>query len=244
MADNLDLLILPNRGDSSIVTSENVSSLAARARKDAADVMARTSERKLPEAAIGFADPRDPDAQFNIGMKYYRGDGVAKDYGKAAQWFGNAADQGHATGQWYLALLYFNGYGLPKDQKQAIHWSRKAAESGNQIAQYNLGWRFNLGEGVPQDYVQAEMWYRKAAEQDNADAQQGLGSLYNLGHGVPQDKIEAYFWFYLSVGRTSRPRLPTNSTFESQAKENLTNDERAGIEKRVKRWLATHPRHK
>jgi len=244
MADKHELLILPNRGDSSIVLSKTVSSLAARGRKDVASLIARRFQPRVPEAVIDFADNGDADAQFNIGMKYYRGDGVVKDYGKAAEWFRKAADQGHATGQWYIAVLHFNGHGLPKDEKQAMHWSRKAAENGNQFAQYNLGWRLNLGQGIPQDYLQAAMWYRKAAEQDNADAQQGLGSLYNLGHGVPQDKVEAYFWFYLSAGRTSGPRLPTNYTVEDVAKEKLTNDERAEIEKRVKRWLAEHPRHR
>ncbi len=244
MADNHDLLILPNRGDSSIVLSETVSSLAARGRKDAASLMARISESKLPEAVIGFAGYGDADAQFNIGMKYYTGDGIAKDYGKAAEWFRKAADQGHAAGQRYMAQLYFNGHGLPRDEKLAILWDRKAAENGDPIAQYILGWRFNLGRGMPQDYLQAEMWYRKAAEQDNANAQQGLGSLYNLGHGVPRNKVEAWFWFYLSAGRTSGPHPPMNNTFEDRAKEKLTNDERAKIEKRVKRWLAAHPRHK
>jgi TPR repeat protein len=244
MADNHDLLILPNRGDSSIVLSETVSSLAARGRKDAASLMARISEPKLPEAFIGFADYGDADAQFSIGMKYYTGDGVAKDYSKAAEWFHKAADQDHAAGQRYMAQLYFNGHGLPRDEKLAILWDRKAAENGDPIAQYILGWRFNLGRGVPQDYLQAEMWYRKAAEQDNADAQQGLGSLYNLGHGVPHDEVEAWFWFYLSAGRTSGPRPPMNNTFEDRAKEKLTNEERGEIEKRVKRWFAEHPSHK
>lgn len=96
MADKHELLILPNRGDSSIVLSDTVSSLAARGRKDAANLMARIFGPMLPEAVIGFADHGDADAQFNIGMKYYRGDGVAKDYGNAAEWFGKAADQGEA----------------------------------------------------------------------------------------------------------------------------------------------------
>lgn len=244
MADKHELLILTNQGDSSIVLSETTSTLAARGRKDAANLMARISEPKLTEVVIGFADPGDADGQFNIGIKYYRGDGVAKDYGKAADWFSKAADQGHATGQWYLSMLYCNGQGLPKDESQAIRWSGRAAENGNQIAQYHLGWRFNLGRGVPQDYIQAVFWYRKAAEQDNADAQMALGWLYNLGHGVPSDKVEAWFWFYLSAGRTSGPHPPTNNTFEDRAKEKLTNVERAEIEKRVKRWLAEHPQNK
>jgi len=244
MADKHELLILPNRGDSSVVLSETTSTLAARGRKDAAALMSRISEPKLPEGAIGFADPGDADGQFNIGMKYYRGYGVAKDYGKAAGWFRKAADQGHATGQWYLSLLYFNGQGLPRDENQAIRWSRRAAENGNQFAQKYLGWLYNLGRGVTQDYIQAAFWYHKAAEQDNADAQMDLGLLYNLGHGVPRDKVEAWFWFYLSAGRTSGPHPPTNNTFEDRAKEKLTNVERAEIEKRVKRWLAEHPQNK
>ena len=44
MAEKHDLLILPNQGDSSIVLSETRSSLAARGRRDAADLTVRARE--------------------------------------------------------------------------------------------------------------------------------------------------------------------------------------------------------
>ena len=44
MAEKHDLLILPNQGDSSIVFSETRSSLAARGRRDAADLTVRARE--------------------------------------------------------------------------------------------------------------------------------------------------------------------------------------------------------
>ena len=48
MADTHELLFLPNQGDSSIVLSETRSSLAARGRKDAANLKLRNSKSFAP----------------------------------------------------------------------------------------------------------------------------------------------------------------------------------------------------
>ncbi|MGH8709987.1 MAG: tetratricopeptide repeat protein, partial [Burkholderiales bacterium] len=44
-------------------------------------------------------------AQFNLGLKYERGEGVAKDHGKADKWLHKAADQGYAPAQETLKQL-------------------------------------------------------------------------------------------------------------------------------------------
>ena len=44
-------------------------------------------------------------AQFNLGLMYYNGDGVAQDYKEAAAWFRKAADQGHADARAALQKL-------------------------------------------------------------------------------------------------------------------------------------------
>jgi TPR repeat protein len=39
-------------------------------------------------------EPKDAGAQFNLGVRYYNGEGVAKDLEKAAYWYTKAAEQG------------------------------------------------------------------------------------------------------------------------------------------------------
>ena len=85
MADNHDLLILPNREDASIVLSESRSSLAARGRNDAAALMGGKPKTKLSAATYyvgksGQIDRNDAFTQFQIAYAYQNGQGVPQDY--------------------------------------------------------------------------------------------------------------------------------------------------------------------
>jgi TPR repeat protein len=144
---------------------------------------------------IKAAEQGDADAQFNLGVMYDKGQGVAQDYSQAADWYRKAAEQGNANAQYNLGVMYLNGQGAPQDDSQAANWFRKAAEQGSANSQYNLGYMYRNGQGVPQDDSQAVNWYRKAAEQGNAMAQHNLGSMYRNGQGVPQDDSQAANWY-------------------------------------------------
>jgi TPR repeat protein len=67
-------------------------------------------------------------AQYNLGNRYYKGEGVTKDYIQAAQWFRKAAEQGCGIGQMRLALQYEFGVEgvLEKDENTALYWYEKA----------------------------------------------------------------------------------------------------------------------
>ena len=56
------------------------------------------------------------EAQFNLGLCYYNGDGVLQDYNQAAYWFTKAAEQGDASSQYSLGLCYNTGEGVPKSK--------------------------------------------------------------------------------------------------------------------------------
>ncbi|MCH8476234.1 MAG: sel1 repeat family protein [Opitutales bacterium] len=137
----------------------------------------------------------DADAQFDLGDMYFEGYGVAQNFEKAAEWFRNAAQQGHAKAQAGLGYLYHEGKGVSQDYSEAIKWLRKAAEQGHVEAQAGLGFIYFEGRGTSQDYSEAVKWLRKAAEQTDAEAQFGLGYMYFKGKGGPQDYSEAAKWF-------------------------------------------------
>ena len=145
-----------------------------------------------------LAEKGDRVAQFNMGINYANGLGVAKDLVQAVFWYRKAADQGYVQAQNNLGYYYAKGLGLPKDFVQAVTWYRMAADQGYAQAQFNLGIRFEKGEGVAKDFVQAVFWYRKAAEQGDAEAQFNLGYSYDNGEGVPKDEIEAYAYYNLA----------------------------------------------
>ena len=83
-----------------------------------------------------LAEQGDAQAQRNLGLMYYNGQGVAQDYGEAVRLFRLAAEQGIADSQLNLGLLYSWGQGVAQDMVRAYMWFDLAAALGN-----DNGWR-------------------------------------------------------------------------------------------------------
>ncbi len=79
-----------------------------------------------------LAEQGDAVAQYNLGIMYSKGQGVAQDYAEAVKWYRKAADQGNADAQNNLGHMYSKGRGVSQDDAEAVKWYRKAAK---QIAQ-------------------------------------------------------------------------------------------------------------
>ena len=77
------------------------------------------------------AEQGDADAQFNLGVLYYYGDGVPQDYAKARRWWEQAAAQGHAGATLNLGLMYVRGQGVPQNDAKARQWWERAAAHGD-----------------------------------------------------------------------------------------------------------------
>ena len=139
-----------------------------------------------PETADALrvrAEQGDADAQYNLGVKYFNGDGVPQDSAEAVRWYRLAVAQGHADAE--AERLY-----------------RLAAEQGHAEAQVDLFRMYFEGlGGVAVDIAEAMRWYRLASEQGHADAQYNLGVSYARGEGIPQDDAQAHMWFNLAASR-------------------------------------------
>jgi uncharacterized protein len=112
----------------------------------------------------------DADAQYNLCVAYFKGDGVKKEQLQAVAWYRRAAEQGFAAAQSYLGCAYLKGDGVEQDPVQAVTWFRRAAEQGDAAAQTYLGIAYFKGDGVEEDPVQAAAWFRRAAEQSTVFA--------------------------------------------------------------------------
>lgn len=76
------------------------------------------------------AERGHPDAQYNLGFMYLRGEGVQADPHAGLQWLRRSADQGDEFSFRLLADLYRNGYyGVPADATQAALWDEKYRRS-------------------------------------------------------------------------------------------------------------------
>lgn len=117
-----------------------------------------------------LAEQGNPDAEWDLGVMYYNGQGVPQDYDQAMKWSTKAAEQGLSGAQYNLGLLYAEGQAVPIDYVEAVRWFRRAANQGVAEAQYNLGVMYYKGTGIPQDFVQAHMWFNLAASQGSSEA--------------------------------------------------------------------------
>jgi TPR repeat protein len=161
------------------------------------------ADQKPIEEVKAKAEVGDAESQMELGRRYDKGAGVAKDQVEAVKWYRKAAEQNLAIAQYNLAVCYNRGGGcresLTEDDAEAVKWYRKAADQNFAAAQYNLGVCYDRGDGVAEDHAEAARWYRKAAEQNDADAQYNLGICYERGDGVAEDWVEAYKWLLLAA---------------------------------------------
>lgn len=182
------------------------------------------------------AELGDTTAQFNLGLIYAKGKGVAKNVDTSVRWYRMAAEQGDADAQFNLGVIYYNGEGCPKNDSEAIHWWRmagqlghaeaikwykkiaeQAAEKGDAFAQNELGWMYAEGKVVPKNEAAAIQWFRKAADQGFSEAQFSLGEICFLGFGVEKDYKTAREWYKLAASQGhSKATLYATCSTESQ----------------------------
>lgn len=77
-----------------------------------------------------MAEQGDVEAQFNLGVSYDQGQGVAQDAKQAVVWYRKAAEQGFAAAQHNLGVMYLDGRGVPQDNSQAYVWLSVAVANG------------------------------------------------------------------------------------------------------------------
>ncbi|MBQ7309503.1 MAG: toll/interleukin-1 receptor domain-containing protein [Clostridia bacterium] len=119
---------------------------------------------------------------FDLGMRYYNGEGRAQNFYEAAKWFRKAADMGYAKAQCWLGVCYENGDGVTRNETEAAKLVQRAAESGNAEAMIFLASYYRDGIGVRTNYREAERWCRLAIKNGSRDiakqAKEMLSYLY------------------------------------------------------------------
>jgi TPR repeat protein len=91
-------------------------------------------KREHEAAARGEAD-----AQFNLGIIYYKGQGVPQNFAEAFGAFKLASEQGKTQAQYYLGIMYEQGQGTQQDYAEAAQWLELSAKEGNPDSLNRLG---------------------------------------------------------------------------------------------------------
>ena len=117
-------------------------------------------------------------AQCELGMCCYQGDGVARDVDEAVRWFRRAAQHGHGGGALNLGNCYSNGDGVEQNDITAAIWYLEAAHRGHTGAQFNLANCYRDGIGVEKSVNAAIAWFLYSLREHGELA---VGILASLG---------------------------------------------------------------
>ena len=121
----------------------------------------------ITEARAKFVEYRkaskegDAEAQYNLGVCYYNGEGVRQNRKKASRWWLRSAKQGNPKAQLEVALGYYHGENYPKDYVESVKWCRLAAEQGFAEAQYCLGSHYYYGSGSKKTTIKLQNGFTK-----------------------------------------------------------------------------------
>ena len=87
------------------------------------------ADQKPIEEVKAKAEAGDAESQVELGLRYDKGEGVAKDHAEAVKWYRKAAEQNYAEAQYNLGVCYYKGEGVAKDQAgggEMVSQSRRA----------------------------------------------------------------------------------------------------------------------
>lgn len=157
------------------------------------------------DAQKAFALTADAVAKGNaraindLALAYYTGDGVARDYGRALDYFLKSQAAGNRKAVRYLGLIYESGEGVAADPGKALEYYTQGAQDGDITSQCLLGSLYASGRGVPSaDYAKAAEWYAQAAQRGDAIASGGMaamGLLYETRQDGQRSAALARQWY-------------------------------------------------
>jgi TPR repeat protein len=131
-------------------------------------------EAELAERAANIGEPEQSfeDAvaaikEYEKGLDYSFGDGVAQDDSAAFAAFLKSAEMAHTPAQYKTGVAYAYGEGVGKDPEKAVYWYKKAAEKGSALAQRNLGAIYMKGDGIEQNKPLGFAWQSILADSGN-----------------------------------------------------------------------------
>lgn len=154
---------------------------------------------KLLEESANLAFP---PAQYELGLKYYRGTNVEQDYRVAFSLFESSAQQGYIRAMYYVSVCLAKGLGTHVNVKDSIKWCKRGAKAGHPLCQYRLSMFYAKGfdvenssseQGAP-NWEKSFEWCKKAAVAGYPIAQFELAQHYLSGKGTDKNDNMAVVW--------------------------------------------------
>lgn len=195
-------------------------------------------ERYRERAAKG-----DAKAQFYLGYLYERRlvPSERPAMAVAAEWYGKAAEAGHAPAQYKRAAMAQAGIGGARDLTLAARLYESAADQGLAEAQYNFAVLLEQQPRFAKSPKDARYWYERAAYQGVVPAMLALGRLYGGGSEGEPDLAEAWAWLALAEETEKDPTGRTGQTLKLIA-DHLDEPRRSAARDLLKAYRQLLPR--
>jgi TPR repeat protein len=133
------------------------------------------------EFLIESAEDSNPLSLDTLGICYYEGRGVKRDFDKSVEYITRSAQMGYPNSQYNLALLYADGKLIQKNSEFAVHLLIKASNQGHKLAKIKLANIYILGIGCEVNKQKAHELYQSFFD-------------FNLDFSnSSEDKLEIYF---------------------------------------------------
>ncbi|MBU0720681.1 SEL1-like repeat protein [bacterium] len=91
-------------------------------------------------------DDTNPRCAFALGVMFYNGEGVQRDFKRSTHYYSIAADAGITPAQVSAGFAYANAMGVPQDFEKAVHYLKQASEVGEASAKVTLAEIYAMGE--------------------------------------------------------------------------------------------------
>lgn len=140
------------------------------------------------------ADNGYSDAIFMLGLQYYYGIKVPRDYKKAFSLVEQAAKEECKNAYGMLGYFYLRGIGVEPNGKMAVLYYQRGTLAGVPEAKYWYGRFLCDGYNVEKNVSKGYGLIKEAAEQGVSDAELFIGLDYHTGTIAQKNPTKALFW--------------------------------------------------
>ncbi|MGN6209035.1 hypothetical protein [Asticcacaulis sp.] len=147
------------------------------------------------QESLSAAEKGDVFAQYQTGLNYYLGQGVAVDKQKAVEWFEKSVDGGLPWAAGQLSDIYLTGDGVIKDQDKGKHYAEEADKYVVDSMLHPEKYAFidehlrQVAEGQTRELL-------AQAQLGDIEAQRRVAQNYEQGlDGFERNEAEAFSWY-------------------------------------------------
>ena len=190
-----------------------------------------TNSKRLFRGYLDAAKKGSIQAMATVGDRYFYGNGVKEDCGKALSWFERAEKGADPDALFMLGYMRDIGKCLGQDSSKAVAFYRESVERGNINAMNNLAVAYHNEAEYKEFSSEAIGLWERAAEGGSALAMRNLGSAHMEGSLINKDTELAVEYYSKAAELGDIPAIKELVEFYRRGKETDSEEESYWLER-------------